>query len=388
MGLKFSDDELRKYVEVWEACNFNQLATSAKLGVSRHSVHRALKRAQDAGIIEDMNETMFLKRRSTLSGPDGETKLQWKIEEADKVKLDALAQIAVQTLIDQIPPLAPIPSLSPDIYMDDMLTNYLIGDAHGGAYVWGREAEEDYDLEIWQEDLMAAVDRLVASSPPTREAVMLNLGDWFHADDRKSVTPQSGNQLDTDGRWAKVVETGLKVQRHAIERMLQKHHTVRVVEIPGNHDPHAALILIAAMGMLFDANPRVIIEDTQRYIWTYEYGKNLISACHGDKAPLAKLPCILSADYPQAWGRTEFRTIWHGHFHSKRVEEHPGCTVEGFRSLVAKDKWHWDQGYRSLRDMQSVVLHKEFGEIERHTAGVKLARAGRAARAQEGTGVG
>jgi hypothetical protein len=33
-----------------------------------------------------------------------------------------------------------------------------------------------------------------------------NLGDWYHANDQRNVTPKSKHQLDVDGRWFKVLQ--------------------------------------------------------------------------------------------------------------------------------------------------------------------------------------
>jgi hypothetical protein len=35
--------------------------------------------------------------------------------------------------------------------------------------------------------------------------------------------------------------------------------------------------------------------------------------------------------------------------------------------LAAKDAWHSEKGYRSKRDMKAIVLHREYGEVARHT---------------------
>ena len=50
----------------------------------------------------------------------------------------------------------------------------------------------------------------------------------------------------------------------------------------------------------------------------------------------------------------------------------PGLLVEWFRTLAPPDAWAAGEGYRSGRDMCSIVMHKDFGEIERHTCGVSM----------------
>jgi len=51
-----------------------------------------------------------------------------------------------------------------------------------------------------------------------------------------------------------------------------------------------------------------------------------------------------------------------------------GTLVERFRTLSARDAWHAESGYLAGREMVLIVLHKEFGEVERHTASLKQVR--------------
>ena len=66
-------------------------------------------------------------------------------------------------------------------------------------------SREDYDTTIAKQDLIAASDRLIASSPASHEALILQLGDFFHMDSTTNATPASGNRLDVDTRFARVM---------------------------------------------------------------------------------------------------------------------------------------------------------------------------------------
>jgi len=80
-----------------------------------------------------------------------------------------------------------------------------------------------------------------------------------------------------------------------------------------------------------------------------------------------KLPAVMAADRPQDWGQTEFRYWLTGHIHHDSKIEAPGCMVESFRTLAAKDAYASYGGWRSGRDTKVIVYHKDFGEVERHT---------------------
>ena len=41
---------------------------------------------------------------------------------------------------------------------------------------------------------------------------------------------------------------------------------------------------------------------------------------------------------------------------------------------AGKDAWHFGSGYRAGRDMSCIIHHKDFGEIGRNTASLKLVR--------------
>jgi hypothetical protein len=116
----------------------------------------------------------------------------------------------------------------------------------------------------------------------------------------------------------------------------------------------------------------VTIDLDPNVFWYYKFGKVLIGATHGDTCKTDKLPAIMACDRSEDWGQTRFRYYYHGHIHHDSVKELPGCMVESFRTLAARDAWHSGAGYRSGRDMRCIVHHKDFGEIERHRCDVAM----------------
>jgi hypothetical protein len=90
----------------------------------------------------------------------------------------------------------------------------------------------------------------------------------------------------------------------------------------------------------------------------------------------------MANDRPEQWGATRHRYFYKGHIHHKDKQvckEHPGCTVEAFRTMAARDAWHGTEGYRAGRDMTCIVLHAEHGEIERFCCDVAAVDYGLAA---------
>ena len=83
---------------------------------------------------------------------------------------------------------------------------------------------------------------------------------------------------------------------------------------------------------------------------------------------------ILVADRPEAVGRCHSRHIFVGHIHHDSVIEDRIGKVESLRTIIPKDAWHADSGYRSKRDMKLIYFHREFGEVERYTVAVREAK--------------
>jgi hypothetical protein len=304
-----------------------------------------------------------ISKVSTYRSGDGELIGQWVQERPEDVARVESARTFVEGLLEGKPP-APLiqPPAASD---DDLLCVYPMGDPHFGMRAHAPEAGENFDLTIAERQTKAVVDRLVHAAPPARHALLLNLGDFFHADDDSAQTKRSKNQLDVDGRYHRVLRVGAWTLAHLIYRLLEKHETVEVWNERGNHDDTSALVLQVALGMHFTGNPRVTVNESPAYFHFREFGRCLIGATHGDGPKEGELPGIMAHDAAESWGRTKFRTFHRGHFHHDMVKDLTGCTVETHRTLAASDAWHRKSGYRAPRDMKVITYHARFGEIAR-----------------------
>jgi hypothetical protein len=299
----------------------------------------------------------------------GEVVQTWERQSPDVGRLWEALQAQLEAAKEELPKVAP---LAPPSACDaDLLTVYPFGDPHCGLYAWEEETGNRYDLAEFERVNLAAVDRLVASTPPSGLAIFNDKGDSTHADNSKNRTPRSGHELDVHGRHGEVVRVSVRVKRHQINRLLEKHAQVIVRVDPGNHDPETALLLALILEAMYENEPRVQVITSPNPYWYYRFGANLIGTCHGDGAKGRDLPLIMATDQPQAWGDTEFRLWLVGHVHHKDVKEYAGCTVEYLRTLAAADAYSHGKGYRSKRDLQAITLHRTDGEVERHTCSLK-----------------
>jgi hypothetical protein len=291
--------------------------------------------------------------------------IQWvKTERDAEQQLEALKEFVTWLCADAK---GAALAVDPPAHADsDLLCAYPLGDPHFGLYAWAKETGEDFDLPTAERLTCAAIDRLVAAAPSAEEGLLINLGDFFHADDSRNQTPGHGHPLDVDTRYAKVMQVGLRAVVYCLKAMLAKHRRVIAWMMPGNHDPHSSFALALCLDAFFHDEPRIEIDLMPGLFKYRQHGRVLIGAHHGHSAKAANLPGIMATDQSVAWGSTKHRYWYCGHVHHKSVDkEHPGVIVETFRTLAGKDAWHAGQGYRSGRDASMIVLHREHGEIMR-----------------------
>jgi hypothetical protein len=270
----------------------------------------------------------------------------------------------VEGLCETIPPAPLVPT--PTFRDKDLLCLYPMGDPHFGMRAHAPEAGEDFDLKINVIRHQAAIDYLVNTAPPSKQAILWNPGDFFHADDNTAMTRQSGNKLDVDGRHHEVLKVGAWTMVHLVHRLLEKHEIVEVICDRGNHDDISALALNLALSMHFINNPRVKVDDSPAYFHFREFGVNLLGFTHGDGAKEDALLGIMAHDQPEAWGRTKNRVFHRGHFHNDRVVDAVGGAIETHRTLAASDAWHRKSGYRSKSSMKVITYHLDRGELGRN----------------------
>lgn len=311
------------------------------------------------------------RSRTVLDKETGEkwTESDWVISEPNKeAKLKALAD-AVSVIAEPFRGLSELSPLPADT-MDDLLSVYPMGDPHLGMYAWAPEAGEDFDLDIAERDLVRAADKLVSLAEPSTEALIINLGDFFHSDSNANRTAKSGHALDVDGRWSKVLQTGIRVMRRIIDQAAAKHGRVTVINEIGNHDDQSSIMLSICLAQYYENNPRITIDTSPASFHWYRFGACLIGTHHGNLVKPAQLGGVMLVDRRADMSETTHRYWYTGHVHHDQVKEFPGYMFESFRTLAAADAWHSGMGYRSGRDMKVDTLHRTRGKIQRHIVGI------------------
>jgi hypothetical protein len=379
----YATETQKKYLEaVNQHRGYGPAAKALKVSPStvRDAIYCLEKKAALCGYApeHDMRHAVpapfVVKGVSTYYDDKGKVKGQWVKSKLDNEQSEEAIRDFIGWLAKDAKGLSPL-VVPPRAAFSDLLAVYPFGDPHLGMYAWAKETGEDFDLETAERLTLGAVDSLVASSPPAETAILLPLGDVFHADDQTNQTPGHKNQLDVDSRYPKVISVGIKTFRHAVLRALEKHEKVIVRIEPGNHDPHAKWALVYALAAYFENNPRVEIDQSPSKFWYYKFHSVLLGTTHGDTVKPDQLPGIMAADRAEDWGTTKHRYWFQGHIHTHASKEYPGVIWEAFRTLAAKDAWTAGHGYRAGRDMRAIIFHKEFGEIARNRCDISMLEA-------------
>jgi hypothetical protein len=304
----------------------------------------------------------IIKGESALLTPDGRVMQRWvKTKEGSGEGLIQALQEAFANYEGMAPPI-PAPARSDD----DLLTIYPLPDLHFGMLAWGKETGTAYDIKIATEMALNSIETLVSQSRPSTHAVLLGLGDYFHADNQKNVTPGSGHQLDVDSRWAKTFADGAILATKMIEILARKHQFVESRWLAGNHDVDSAMCLTVALDMFYRSNPRITVNTDPGIAYYRRFGKCLIGATHGHSAKMDKLPMMMASDRAEDWGLTVHRSFFSAHIHTETVREVGGVRVESLQSPAARDAWNAASGYRSGRSLSAITFHSQEGEIGRH----------------------
>jgi hypothetical protein len=321
----------------------------------------------DSGNYVSSGET--LKGSSTLYDEDGNIKLQWVKTDVEKEnQLEALREL-VESLIKELPKFKGRDCTS-NYTSEDLMAVYPLGDPHIGMKAYKDEAGDDWDLKAAQETFCGVFDRLVKTAPSCKRAVIVNLGDYFHRDNVAGVTERHRHTLDVDGNYMMMVDTGLKIMVQMINSALEQHESVEVINMLGNHDDTGAMFLQAALKHMYEDVPRVTIGCTSSVFQYFQHGSSFFGVHHGHTCKADKLPLVMATDKPKEWGSSDYRYWLTGHIHHDTRKEYSGCSVESFRTLAAKDAYAYSGGYRAGQDSKALVIHKDYGEVERHTINI------------------
>lgn len=297
----------------------------------------------------------------------------WRAPTEEKITAEELTE-ALTTAFDALPQAVPLPNPEHPM-VGTLCTLYPLFDVHLGMHAWGQETGgADYDLKLATNDLRVAFGDVTTLMPNSTQAILLIGGDFFHADDNRSETPGNRHKLDTDGRFLKVVLTGVTIMTEVATRLAQKHAKVLIRVMRGNHDEHSHIPLMIALMTHFRDHPQIEVEVNARDLFMFRWGTSAIFAQHGDKGSPTEFVLKL-ADTCDFWSECKHRFAFTGHRHKHTSQRIGGLRWEQLDAFCPPDTY--GSTWTGRREINAMTFHdtkglilRAFDPVDRQSQGV------------------
>ena len=347
--------EYGKKMEVYDA-----ICDTYSIGMNK--VYDWKKKLIDA--FEAEETPMITKGKSTLYDEFGDVKLQWVKEDVEKKNEIESIKKAIDMIVERVPAREPI-KRDTAVLDKDIVNVYISNDLHIGALMSEKETgDKDWDLKVAEETIRHSIDYLVDNSPKSELGVIADLGDTTEADDFKNRTPHSGNPLDVDGRYDKMLGVAMDMMVYMVEKALEKHEKVMFINISGNHDITGGHAIRAYVKAWFRDEPRVTVDSSPKDIKYFRFGSTLLGFAHGDGLKMKDAGETMAVDNEKIWSETVDRYFFFGHTHKESVIDGRLCKAESFRNLAPLNQWAAHKGYRrQVGTMKCKTFHNKWGEI-------------------------
>jgi hypothetical protein len=254
-------------------------------------------------------------------------------------------------------------------------------DTHIGKLAWQADAISGREMRVVIDDYRQAVSDMLARCVGFPiEQIVLPIGNDFYNVDNWAKTTARGTLVDcTDEKVTTMFRAGFELIRDTVERCRQVA-PVKLVWVPGNHDPATSWYLTELARTHFRDDSSVEVENSHSARKYMLYGKNLIGWNHGDQVSLDKLAALMPIEAAQFWSKTAFRFIRVGHWHkAKQIrfvnrDTFHGVEVSVIPSLSVTDKWHHENGYvGNLRTAECTLWDRDQGHVATFTVEARSA---------------
>lgn len=330
------------------------------------------------GLNHQVPEPFVAKGHSTLDKIDPKTGERTQILQWTKTRLDdqaylELIKAAVGSFVEGVGPVPVAPEMPGR--NTDIIPWIQIGDAHLGMLAHEAETGENFDLKIAERELCAAIALLIDETPACERMVINDLGDFTHYENFSATTEASGHALDFDSRFPRMIKVYSRVMRFIVEKALEKANHVDVIVNQGNHSRTNDIWMAELLRVAFGQTGRVHVLNNDNVFVAYRMGNTLVMTHHSDKCKPARLAQVMTTDFRQDYGETEYHYIDIGHIHHGMVmKEHPGVHIESFNTLAPKDKWANDGGYRARSSITIIDRSRTYGEVGRRVLPIRRVR--------------
>lgn len=365
MKRRITDDGIKKALLEHKT----QRKAAIALGVSLRTLERRLSSLRKRGFApesgwKDTVPAGFMVKGVSELKKDGNGGLKWVKSTQDPEYFQHILEKISSSFANEIKPTQPQPIAS-KVFNEDLLATYFLSDCHIGMYAFGDETRSaNWDLKIAEDTICNWFQEVIAVAPSSEEAILANLGDYFHYAGMVAETPLHRNPLDSSGRFGEMVDVGIRVLRRIINMLLRKHAKLRVMLVSGNHDDPLMTVIRKTFPAFYENEPRITFDQANNNFFAYQFGDVMLSFTHGDKAQ-KNMDQVAVRHFSKMYGDTKYRYLYHGHFHHSYKRDVTLMTIEGLPTLAAPDAYAALHGFFGQRSSCCIIHNKFFGEIMR-----------------------
>jgi hypothetical protein len=240
-------------------------------------------------------------------------------------------------------------------------------DLHVGKYGWNDAAGITYSKAQAKQLLMFHTQQIATQvlRHGLPEQIFIPVGsDWFHVDTPQTTTT-AGTTQDLDGVPENLM---FEAKMMAVEHidLCRQLGPVTLVFCPGNHDWAHSLDLLHFLYAWYRDAPDVQVQLATQPRQYFSYGNSLCGATHGNDERKTQLGPLMATEAKEAWGQTQFRYWFTGHFHFEESRDYDGVEVFQLPALGPADRWHDKHGYCLSRR----ALHAHMIDFKRGITGI------------------
>jgi hypothetical protein len=360
-------------------------AAARKLNVHRRTIDNAVSGVEKKaaaqgyapayGLNSPIPAPFVARGHSTLEKihrGDREQVLQWTKTRLDDQQYQELLAEAVASFVnDNVAPITPL-SPGPAIYHNDIIPFINIGDAHFGMLAHASESGEDFNLDIAEAEMKAAIGLVIDEMMPTERLVLQDMGDFTHFENSSKVTERSRHHLDTHLTFREMIRVYSRTFRWMVEKALTKARHVDVIINQGNHSRTNDWWMHELLEVAYGHTGRVHVLNNDQPFIAYRMGQTLVLCHHSDQVKPKGLADVMTVDFREDYGQTRFHYVDIGHVHHEMVvKQHPSVRVESFNQLARADNYAFANGYRNRNSLTVVYRSTKYGEIGRRCLSIE-----------------
>jgi UDP-2,3-diacylglucosamine pyrophosphatase LpxH len=361
----------------------NKSEVARQLGVDARTVYNHVKRAEEEGNAPwltpaAISPTMGLQKTTVQYDADGNPIQEWRRLVPQSADMEAF----IDGLCERVEGKGKVAKKrTTKTDNDDLLAEIAMYDTHVGMYATkGETNDSDYDCDIASRRMIETAEGLASRFRKPGRAVVTFGGDILHSDNRSNQTEKSGNVLDVDSRYHRVVDYAVAACYDVVQIAASVAHQVDIVVVEGNHDWHSCVWLARVLRAFYAKcdNVNVVMQASDRK--HIIHGDNLLVWSHGDGIAANQWQSVIATEFAPQWGKTKYRHLKMGHIHHKKKntptrvitqtqngwEEQRGLLVEYLPALCSSDAWHAEKGFLgSIRAATGYEYHSTKGLVSR-----------------------